>query len=187
MATTPTLTFGLKNKILFKPPILEIGALLTDTYFQETPRSIHAENEEYVGIDIFPGQGVDHVINLCDENQIPEHWTQNGGYFNTIHCHCVMENVTDIFAMARNIEKITKVGGVLYITVPFSWKIHRIPLDMWRFTPQSIDFLFSHFEFKTDLCCSSTRKKELYSINDLPELNMGKGLAKLNPIFRFLI
>lgn len=81
-------------------------------------------------------------INPCDENQIPEHWTQNGAYFKTIHCHCVMEHVTDIFAMAKNIEKITKVGGVLYITIPFSWRYLEFPWICGALHPRQLTFYF---------------------------------------------
>lgn len=187
MATKPTISIGLKHKDLFKEPILEIGSLMHDSYTQETPRSIHEQASHYVGIDIFPGNGVDHVINLCDSKQIPEEWTKNGGYFNTIHCHCVLEHVVNIFSMAENISKISKEGAMLYITVPFAWKIHRIPLDMWRFTPQSIDFLFSKFEFNKEHCYFTTRKGEIFTIDHVPEINLSKGLHDMNWLLRLFI
>jgi SAM-dependent methyltransferase len=182
MATSSTLNFGEQNKELFQAPVLEIGALLTDSYFQETPRSIHAGVTDYTGIDIFPGNGVDRVLNLCRTEEIPQHW-QN--HFGTIHCHCVLEHVTDIFTMSKNIDTITKPGGVLYLTVPFVWKIHRIPLDLWRFTPQSIDYLFPNFEFKKELCRVATRKNIMSSIDEIPELNLGNGLEEENPFLKY--
>lgn len=187
MATKPTISIGLNHQQLFKDPILEIGSLMHDSYSQETPRSIHSNATQYIGIDIFPGKGVDHVINLCDHTQIPEAWTENGGYFNTVHCHCVLEHVVNIFSMAENISKIIKEDGVVYITVPFTWKIHRIPLDMWRFTPQSIDFLFSKFMFPKEYCYLTTRKGEIFDIDKMPEINLSKGLNELNWILRLFI
>jgi hypothetical protein len=182
MATTSTMHFGEQNKNLFQAPVLEIGALLTDSYFQETPRTIHKDVKDYVGIDIFPGNGVDRVLNLCHTEEIPADWKN---HFNTIHCHCVLEHVTDIFTMSRNIDTITKTGGVLYLTVPFVWKIHRIPLDLWRFTPQSIDYLFPNFEFKREYCRTATRKNIMAPIDEMPELNLGHGLKEINPFLRY--
>jgi len=182
MATSSTIKFGEQNKKLFQSPVLEIGALLTDSYFQETPRSIHEGVTDYIVIDIFPGNGVDRVLNLCRTSEIPVEWKN---YFGTIHCHCVLEHVTDIFTMSKNIDAITKPGGVLYLTVPFVWKIHRIPLDLWRFTPQSIDYLFPNFEFKKELCRVATRKNIMSAIDDIPELNLGNGLEKENVLLKY--
>ncbi|MFZ1809269.1 MAG: methyltransferase domain-containing protein [Cyclobacteriaceae bacterium] len=188
MATKAVINFGIKNRALFKGPVLEIGSLIDPSYEQFLPREIHEDvNEPYVGIDIFDGEGVDHTINMCHDNEIPENWTSNGGYYETVHCHDVMEHVTDIFSMAKNIDRVVKVGGKLYISVPFVWKIHRIPIDMWRFTPQSIDYLFPNFEFKKNQCGISTRGDEFYPIDHMPELNLGSSIDKLNPFFKYSI
>jgi hypothetical protein len=188
VATEAVIGFGKRHRGLFVGPVLEIGSLIDPSYKQFLPRSIHNPiPDEYVGIDIFDGEGVDRVLNLCLDNQVPAEWTSNGGYFKTVHCHDVMEHVTDIFSMARNIDRITRVGGAFCISVPFVWKIHRIPIDMWRFTPQSIDYLFPNFEFKKEHCGWSTRKNDYYEIDDYPELNLAKGSGNVNPLFRLFI
>lgn len=187
MATVQTINHFSKFAGEYKGPCLEIGALVQDSYAQHLPVDIHKGNvpKPYIGIDIFPGEGVDHVLDLCndrDVEQLPV--TQYG----TIHCHYVMEHVLDIFAMARNIEKLLMPGGVLLLSVPFAWRIHRIPVDMWRFTPQSLDYLFPNVEFIDERCALSVRKGDrTYKLNNFPEFRLGSDLKKYPPYISWYI
>jgi SAM-dependent methyltransferase len=183
MATKAIINFGIKNKNLFTGPALEIGSLINPSYHQELPKSINPEISEYIGIDIFDGPAVDRVVNLCKDEELPSEWIKDGGYFKTVHCHCVLEHVPDVFSMARNIGRITMPGGVVYISVPFVWRLHRIPVDMWRFTPQSIDYLFPLFDFKKEHCGYSTRRLDYYPLDECPEMNLGSGLETRNVAF----
>lgn len=187
MATKAIINFGIKNRNLFTGPALEIGSLIDPSYHQELPKSISPEINEYIGIDIFEGPAVDRIVNLCKDEEVPSEWTREEGYFNTVHCHCVLEHVPDVFSMARNISRIIKPGGVVYISVPFVWKLHRIPVDMWRFTPQSIDYLFPLFDFKIEHCGYSTRKPDYFPLDAFPELNLSSGLETRNPIFKLTL
>jgi hypothetical protein len=79
--------------------------------------------------------------------------------------------------MARAIEELMDVDGVLYVSVPFAWRIHRIPVDLWRFTPQGIDYLFPRIEFDPARCAFSTRLAgECHQIGAPPELPLGTAL-----------
>lgn len=98
-----------------------------------------------------------------------------------------MEHVKDIFTMVRNIDYITAEGGVVCFSAPFIWRIHRIPVDMWRYTPQSVDYLFKNFHFAPELAGWSTRKNLITPIDQFPELNLGTGLAKENFLLKTMI
>ncbi len=128
----------------------------------------------YVGIDIEPGEGVDSVLDLCRDETVSILGEER---FGTVHCHCVLEHVPDIFGITRNIERVIRTGGRLFVSAPFAWKLHRIPFDMWRFTPQSIDYLFPHVEFRPEHCGISTRHStSIYPIDEFPELHLGSKL-----------
>lgn len=177
MATLAIVRFGKKHSPLFSGPVLEVGSKTQPGYEQFSPREIHLQGgaTDWLGVDIEEGAGVDRVFDLCrcgGAEQLGE------GHFGTVHCHCVMEHVPDIFVMARNIERVLRPGGVLYLSVPFAWKLHRIPLDLWRFTPQGVDYLFPHIEFRSEHCGVSTRHPErFYAIDQFPELKLGSELA----------
>lgn len=178
MATAQTIKHFKKFSEGLKGPCLEVGSLIDPSYVQHLPRDIHgtAMPEPYIGIDIFPGEGVDYVLNLCKDEDLQKLPYQQ---YNVIHCHYIMEHVPDIFSMARNINKLLAPGGILMFSVPFAWRIHRIPVDMWRFTPQSIDYLFPDIEFIDEKCALSVRRgDETYRLDEFPEFNFGEGLAK---------
>ena len=100
----------------------------------------------------------------------------------------MLEHVPDIFTFSKNIQEALNVSGTLYLTVPFSWKIHRMPVDMWRFTPQGIDYLFTDITFNSKECAFSTRKKKrFYPIDNVPELNLGSELENNGKIFSYTI
>jgi hypothetical protein len=150
-----------------------------ESYTQHLPRDIHGAKvpKEYIGIDIAPGPGVDYVCNLARPGEIDKLPIKK---FKTIHIHCVMEHVDDIFSVARNIEELLDDDGVLLFSAPFAWRIHRIPVDLWRFTPQGVDYLFPHVEFLDQRSCVHTRHgDECYPITDaIPEFGLTSGLNK---------
>jgi hypothetical protein len=188
MATDSVIEFGRRYSHLFESPILEVGSKIQPGYRQRRPREIH--NEEipaghWLGIDIQAGEGVDAVLDLGKPGEVNRF---NSRRFRTIHCHCVLAHVLDIFVMAQSIQQLLVEGGYLYLSVPFAWKIHRIPFDLWRFTPQGIDFLFPSIFFEPDLCAFSTRRSgEFFPVDTWPEMPLGSGLAKTNWLFSTLV
>ncbi|MEZ5017412.1 MAG: methyltransferase domain-containing protein [Flavipsychrobacter sp.] len=178
MATKQTIDFFKQFSGELQGPCLEIGSLVDASYVQYAPKDIHEGNmpKDFIGIDIFEGEGVDYVVNLCDDESIAKLPIQK---YKTIHCHYVMEHVTDIFGMAKNIEKLLDKDGVLLFSVPFSWRLHRIPIDMWRFTPQGIDYLFPNIEFIDSKSVQTPRRGNKFSrVEDVTEFDFGSGLNK---------
>ncbi len=183
MASLHTINYFKQFSEEFEGPYLEIGSLIQEAYSQHSPKEMqNINNQEYIGIDIFPGEGVDLVFNLAtaDFAEI-EHWK---GKFGTVHAHYVFEHVTDIFKLAKNIEYILKPGGKLCFSAPFCWRLHRIPIDMWRFTPQSIDWLFPTLKFDKKKSAWSSRSKFVYAINDVVELSFGTKMEEYSFLFR---
>lgn len=188
MATEAIINFGREKRSLFSGPYLEIGSKIQANYEQFSPKEIHdcTDDKEWTGIDIESGLGVDKIVDLSIPGIVEElEWK---GRFGTIHCHCVLEHVPNVFYMAKNIQDCLAEGGKLFVSVPFAWKIHRIPVDMWRFTPQCIDFLFPFIDFQAENCGFSTRHpKRLYGISESPELHLGTGLKRIGYCFSFFI
>jgi SAM-dependent methyltransferase len=143
---------GDRNQILFalpfadsfEPPFLEVGS--RDYGNTATFRNIFKYGEgEYVGIDVANGKGVDRVVDLTADFKVVKAVLPEK--FNTIICLSVLEHCHEPFKMAQNIDKLLNPGGRLYVSVPFSWKIHNYPADYWRFTPAGIRNLFPRIFF----------------------------------------
>jgi SAM-dependent methyltransferase len=130
------------HKSLVKGPVLEVGS----RDYGNTA-DIRSQFElDYVGIDISDGKGVDKVINLCDDFEEVDEQLGNKR-FGTIICLSVMEHCIDPFSMAKCITRLLADDGILFLSVPFAWKVHGYPSDYWRFTPQGVRALFPELDF----------------------------------------
>ncbi len=137
------LLFIKKNIDKIKYPILEVGS--KDYGNTQDLRSLF-ENADYVGIDMEDGDGVDVVLDLTEDFEFVERKLE-GRRFRTIICFSVLEHCSNPFKMCNNIERLLKDNGAVFISVPFSWRIHGYPNDYWRFTPEGIKVLFPNLKF----------------------------------------
>ncbi len=120
-------------------PILEVGS--KDYGNTSTFRSFYSASE-YIGVDMAQGEGVDAVVDLVEgTGQLPlEH-------FDLIICCSVMEHVRKPWVFAENISKLTRVGGQIYICVPWVWRYHPYPDDYFRFSWRGVTELFPCLEW----------------------------------------
>jgi hypothetical protein len=134
-----------KNNIeILKGPVIEIGSRFYDQKTSMDYRSLF-KKDMYLGVDMQAGTNVDKVVDFTQNFTEIENLI--GGKYNTVICCSVMEHVKDIFSFAANVSKILNAGGVLMISVPFTWEYHGYPDDYWRFTPSAIKYLFQDFDF----------------------------------------
>lgn len=136
---------GDKNQITFlkrhvptiSGPILEIGS--KDYGSTSSFRTVYPANE-YIGLDMAPGAGVDKIIDLAEGiGDLQEK------YFSLIVCCSVLEHVSKPWKMAENITKLIASGGTLYMSVPWVWRYHAYPDDYFRFSVRGIEALFPDF------------------------------------------
>jgi SAM-dependent methyltransferase len=151
------------NQLLFikkhidkvKSPILEVGS--KDYGNTQDLRSLF-KDADYTGIDMEDGKGVDIVLDLTEDFNYVDAKLKNKR-FQIIICFSVLEHCADPFKMCSNIEKLLKKDGMVFVSVPFSWRIHGYPDDYWRFTPEGIKKLFPGLEFDLKEGCLSTGKE----------------------------
>ncbi len=145
MGDANQLLFAKSFRNIIKGPILEVGS--RDYGNTQNFRELFA-NEQYLGIDMQAGKGVDQVLDLADGFESIDAALQ-GRRFKTIICMSVLEHCRDPFKMAQNIQSLMSENGVLLVSVPFSWEIHGFPDDYWRFTPSGVRTLFQQLDFET--------------------------------------
>lgn len=120
--------------------ILEIGS---KDYGSTVPFRDHIRHREYIGLDMAPGPGVDVVGDLCrDLCGLKE------GHFELIICCSVLEHVEKPWIMARNIVRLTKPNGRVYMSVPWVWRYHPYPDDYFRFSWRGVESLFDELIWK---------------------------------------
>ncbi|MXZ79989.1 MAG: class I SAM-dependent methyltransferase [Gammaproteobacteria bacterium] len=57
------------------------------------------------------------------------------GIYDVVVCLNTLEHIFDATSMLLEIRRVLKTGGILYITVPFMFRIHASPDDYFRATP----------------------------------------------------
>jgi SAM-dependent methyltransferase len=115
-------------------PVLEVGS---KDYGNTTSFRDIYQGQEYVGLDLFEGKGVDVIVNLEDGiGELKE------SSFALVICCSVLEHTPRPWVVAENLTRLLKPGGVLYMSVPWVWRYHAYPDDYFRFSHRAIPSLF---------------------------------------------
>lgn len=95
-------------------------------------------------LDIDPNANADYTADLCANNSaiIPS------GHFDFVLCTEVLEHTLQPFDAVNEMERILKKDGLLFLTVPFNFRIHGPLPDCWRFTEHGLRALFRRFEIR---------------------------------------
>lgn len=127
-----------------------------------------------VGVDLEPGEGVDHVVDMEKKTALKL------GTFSHIVCCSVLEHSRRPWLMAANLEKLLEPGGSIYIHAPTVWRYHRYPDDYWRFTHAGIAALFPNIEW-------AVMKYRTYDgrLHDLPKIPQKNGRYSKTEIHAF--
>jgi hypothetical protein len=119
--------------------VLEIGSKNYGN--TATFRDFYASNV-YVGVDLEAGPNVDVVADLTRQG----HGLQNNA-FALVICCSVLEHVKKPWLFAPVVSDLVKLGGHLYISVPWVWPYHAFPDDYYRYSFRGIQELFDGFEW----------------------------------------
>ncbi len=60
----------------------------------------------------------------------------------------VLEHIPDPSNILKEIRRVLKSEGLLFITVPFFWGLHDIPFDEYRYTPFALERILNERQFK---------------------------------------
>lgn len=100
---------------------------------KEDRRALYADA---VGVDMLAGAGVDVVHDL----ELPP--PPGLGAFVHVECLSVLEHARRPWLVAETIERLMLPGATLYLSVPFIWRVHDYPGDLFRFTDQGVRAMF---------------------------------------------
>ena len=70
------------------------------------------------------------------------------GEYDAVLCTQVLEHVPDPQAVLRELHRILRPGGRLYMTLPLAWELHELPFDFFRYTPHGLYSLLGDAGFE---------------------------------------
>jgi SAM-dependent methyltransferase len=100
-----------------------------------TYRTLMAPAWTYVGCDVKPGPNVDMVQVSEDTIQGP------GAAYDVVISGQCLEHVKRPWRLVPEMARMLRPGGLLIVTAPWQWKVHRYPLDCWRILPDGMRVL----------------------------------------------
>lgn len=92
-------------------------------------------------LDIDPKSGATFIADICEDNAalIPPET------YNFVVCTEVLEHTLRPFDAVREIHRVLKKGGRLFLTVPLNFRIHGPLPDCWRFTEHGLRAILDGF------------------------------------------
>lgn len=132
-------------------PLLNVGsstAYLRETYQPWTESylfaPLRARGVELIHLDRREGGGIDLKADIADPADLPRIRARGA---RSVLCGNILEHVTDPQRVAAHCIAIAGPGGLIFVTVPYSYPRHRDPIDtLYRPTPEELHALFAGTE-----------------------------------------
>ena len=129
----------LDQQIAAMPPganlVLNIGA--GGAVFQKIQK---IDAEKILQVDIDPDRKPDIVADACDMNMFADRSV------DAIFLIEVLEHINQPWLAVKELHRILKPGGKIFVTTPFIFPIHDRPYDFYRYTEYGLAYLFNDFE-----------------------------------------
>jgi hypothetical protein len=115
--------------------ILEIGS--REVTGKSSARALFS-NAEYIGFDYYPGTNVDVV---GDAHKLSQYFGEER--FDIIYSSAVFEHLAMPWVVATEINKLLKVGGLVFVETHLSFSSHERPWHFFQFSDMALKVLFS--------------------------------------------
>jgi SAM-dependent methyltransferase len=115
--------------------VLQVGARTPDGVDVALPRERLAAR--VTGLDIHPGPSVD----LVGDAHVLSRFLRPGS-FDAVVSGAVLEHLEAPWLFAAEVNRVLKVGGLVYQLAPGAWPAHAQPNDFWRMSAEGMRVLF---------------------------------------------
>jgi len=136
------LLLGAIRRVLgsFQGTVLDIGC--GHTPYKNLILSESSRATRYIGLDL-PAPNLPPPEIIWDGRVIP----LREGSIDSALLTEVLEHCPDAEGVLREVHRVLRPGGFLFVTVPFIWPIHTVPHDEFRYTPFSLLRIFKRAGF----------------------------------------
>jgi SAM-dependent methyltransferase len=116
--------------------VLEIGSRIVSPG-SSSKRPLFPGAESFTGFDIYPDENTDVV---GDAHKLSRYFPEEK--FDAVFSVAVFEHLAMPWVVAREINKILKTGGITFHVSHFSWPLHEVPWDFYRYSDEGFKSLF---------------------------------------------
>lgn len=129
-----------------RPPVLQVGSKVQ--IVDASPRSWRnlLAGQEFVGLDIEAGEGVDVVGDIAGEFAALDA-ALGDRRFGFIIVQHVLEHVKRPWVAAENLTRLLAADGLVYVAVPWVQAYHGYPSDYWRISFAGLVEVFPEIDF----------------------------------------
>lgn len=92
----------------------------------------------------FNAEAIDTVADIDGDFLIEQDVAPLVDQFDIVFCFDTLEHVSDPFTFCRNLVRIARPGGHVYLATVFSWEYHPSPKDYFRFSPDGLRECFAN-------------------------------------------
>jgi SAM-dependent methyltransferase len=118
------------------PHVIEFGVKQSRPGFSTMHKDWVPHHRYYTGADMQPGLDVDLVLDLHSIDAHDENW-------DIVIACSVFEHVARPWIAAKEIARVLRPGGLVFIQTHQSFPLHAYPHDFWRFSIESLTLLFA--------------------------------------------
>lgn len=116
--------------------VLEIGSRIVSPG-SSSKRPLFPQAISFTGFDIYPDENTDVI---GDAHQLSRYFRDEK--FDAVFSIAVFEHLAMPWLVAREINKILKTGGITFHGSHFSWPLHEVPWDFYRYSDEGFKSLF---------------------------------------------
>ncbi len=122
------------------------GSLLLDVGAGESPYRERFAHLRYESSDWehSPHPGARRVDHIGPAHAIPVPEQS----YDAVLCTQVLEHVPNPQEVVRELHRVLRPGGRLYMTVPLAWELHELPFDYYRYTPAGLHRIVTEAGFE---------------------------------------
>lgn len=123
---------------LEKGTVLELGTKRVGNQPSTLRRSWVRDTVGYIACDFEAGLDVDVVV---DAESLSKTFPQSS--IDAVIACSVFEHIRKPWLAAREIGKVLRPGGLVFVQTHHTYPLHAYPFDYWRFSREALEALFS--------------------------------------------
>lgn len=110
-------------------------------------QSLFTNVTEYIGLD-YAGEGHPHTNEAIDVFYDGKTIPFPNAHFDSVFSSEVFEHLFNIDEILPEIKRVMKPGAALFITCPFVWNEHEVPVDFARYTQFALKHILEKAGFQ---------------------------------------